>query len=58
MKTQIFKTYKDFTDRKDKTVNGVNEEFAKKHPDYEKDNESNVGCWNCTYCKDCEDKAL
>ena len=53
--TQIFKTYSDFYNREDKKVNGVSEEFASDHPDYEKENETNEGCWNCSDCSDCSD---
>lgn len=56
MKTEIFKTYRDFLNREDKTLNGVSPEFAKKHPDYEKQNETNRGCWNCSDCSDCSNE--
>lgn len=52
-RTQIFKTFEDFLNRKDKAVNGVSAAFAVAHPDYLKDNESNTGCWNCVNCSDC-----
>ncbi len=38
MKTQIFKSYEDFLMREDKSINGVSENFAAKHPDFEKKN--------------------
>lgn len=43
MKTQIFKTYQDFLEEKDKSINGVSPEFAKENPDYEQGN-NNIGC--------------
>ncbi len=55
MKTEIFKSYRDFINREDKEVNGVNEEFAAEHPEYVKDNETNKGCWNCSDCSGCSD---
>ena len=54
MKTQIFKTYQDFLKREDKSVNGVSPEFAKENPNYEVDNKSNIGCWNCRSCTECK----
>ena len=62
MKTQIFKNKSEFLKREDKSINGVSAEFAERHPDFVKDNESNSGCWNCwngsdcsncSYCYDC-----
>ena len=53
MKTEIFKTIEDFLKREDKDVNGVSEEFAKENPDYEKKNETNKACWNCSRSSDC-----
>ena len=58
MGTKIFKTYSDFLDRENKEINGVNPEFADEYPDFEKQNESNKGCWNCrdcSYCRGCRD---
>ena len=54
MKTKIYKSYADFLNRADKSINGVSEDFAAEHPDFEKDNESNSGCWNCYDCQNCE----
>ena len=54
MKTQIFPTYADFLKREDKAVNGVSPEFAKNHPDYEKQNETNQACWDCKACEACK----
>lgn len=51
--TQIFKDYSEFLSRGDKAVNGVSEDFAKNHPGYEKENETNQGCWNCSDCSYC-----
>ena len=53
MKTQIFKSFAEFTNREDKDVNGISEAFASKHPDFEKDNDTNKGCWNCLACRNC-----
>ena len=53
MKTEIFKDYNDFLKRKNKDINGVSEEFAKAHPYYEADNETNTSCWECSDCSDC-----
>src|ERR1035438_6013478 len=55
MKTEIFKNKFAFLQREDKEVNGVSEEFAQAHPDYEKKNKTNDGCWNCSGCFDCSD---
>lgn len=55
-KTLVFKTFEEFKARKDKEVNGVSPEFAAMHPNFEADNEYNIGCWNCLdsiYCMDC-----
>src|SRR3990167_2688685 len=53
MKTQIFDSYSEFFKREDKEVNGVNPQFAKDNPDFEKQNETNKGCWCCSDCSDC-----
>lgn len=53
MKTKIFKNYKDFLRREDKSINGVSPKFAKNHPSFEENNESNVGCWCCYRCDTC-----
>jgi len=58
IKTQIFSTYGNFLSREDKTVNGVSPEFAAQHPNWEQDNKTNTGCWNCTTsegCRDCKE---
>ena len=55
MKTQVFESYIDFIKREDKSINGVSPEFAKNNPDYEVDNNSNIGCWNCRGCKECQE---
>ena len=39
MKTEIFKDYEEFLNRKDRDINGVSQEFAERHEDYLKDNE-------------------
>ena len=56
MKTRIYKSYEDFLKREDKRENGVSKDFADTYPDFEKQNETNEGCWNChkcIYCYDC-----
>ena len=35
--------------------NGVSKEFAKEHPNYETNNETNTYCWNCLDCVHCFD---
>jgi len=52
-KTQIFKSYSDFRNREDKTLNGVSEEFAQKNPKWEEQNATNKGCYNCSSCSSC-----
>jgi hypothetical protein len=54
-KTLVFDSYESFLSRDDKRFNGVSPEFAEKHPDYEKDNATNIGCWNCSGCSRCYD---
>lgn len=51
--TKIFKSYSDFLAREDSAINGVSETFAAENPNWEKDNESNEACWNCSRCSDC-----
>ena len=53
MKTLVFESHEEFINRKDKDVNGVSAQFAKNHPDFEKENETNRGCWNCSDCSGC-----
>ena len=53
MKTKIFASYYDFLCRTNKKMNGVSKAFAKEHPNYEQDNESNIRCWNCISCENC-----
>jgi len=55
MKTQIFKTYQDFINRKDKKINGVSVVFSEDNPDFIEQNKTNKGCWNCSGCYDCSD---
>ena len=43
MKTKIFKNLKEFKERKDRKINGVSKEFAEMNPNYEEENEKNVG---------------
>lgn len=52
-KTKIFKDHQEFIDRKDKSQNGVNQEFADKYPHWKEINDTNTGCWNCYYCMNC-----
>lgn len=51
--TTIFKNYSEFLSRADKNVNGVSQEFADENPEFEKENETNKSCWNCSGCSDC-----
>ena len=53
MNTRIFKNYDDFLNRKDEKENGVSEKFAMLNPNWESDNSTNEGCWNCRSCSDC-----
>ena len=53
MKTKIFKSYADFLKREDKRENGVSEDFAEKYTDFEEQNQTNTGCWNCYDCLNC-----
>ncbi len=53
MKTKIFYSYVAFLNREDKTTNGVSKEFAEQNPEFEKQNETNEGCWNCSDCSGC-----
>lgn len=55
MKTKIYSSYDDFCARQDKYGNGVSQEFANLHPDWENMNETNIGCWNCSDCSGCFD---
>lgn len=60
MKTKVYKSYADFLKRDDKRENGVSQEYALKHPDFEERNKTNTGRWNsylcdyCTYIKACK----
>ena len=53
MTTKIYPDYSAFYARTDKTENGVSKEFAGLNPTYEKSNETNKGCWNCSCCSRC-----
>jgi len=57
MNTKIFKSYDEFLNRKDKSLNGVSEGFSKNNPNYLIENKTNVGCWNCSGCSHCFDCA-
>jgi hypothetical protein len=60
-KTMIFESKQAFDKavfdeiRKENPVifNGVSPEFAKEHPNYETNNETNSFCWNCNDCVNC-----
>ena len=54
MATRIFKDMIEFENREDKTVNGVSPDFAIMHLNYEDDNNTKTGCWNCESCDHCE----
>ncbi len=53
MKTEIFESYQEWEQRKDKAVNGVSTKFAQKYPNWEEMNTTNTGCWNCAECWNC-----
>lgn len=53
--TQIFEFYSDFLDRENKDINGVSKEFSLGNTNFEKENETNKGCWNCFGCSRCSD---
>ena len=55
MKTQIFKNYEDFLNRKDREINGITKEFAEEHKINLDEDRGNDGCWNCSDCSDCHD---
>jgi len=50
---QVFNSYEEFNDRKDKTICGISVEFSVKYPDYLINNKTNIGCWNCVGCYRC-----
>ena len=52
MKTEIYKDYKAFLERDNKTLNGVTQVFADENPGWEVEC-GNVACWNCSGCSDC-----
>ena len=52
-RTQIFKSLSDFLTREDKSINGVNLAFSKMQPNWDADNLTNQGCWNCHSCTNC-----
>ena len=52
MNTQIFENHKAFTERENKSVNGVSPEFAAENPEWDIESE-NKGCWNCSHCSRC-----
>jgi len=53
MKTQLFNSYGEFLKREDKNINGVSESFSLGNTDYEKQNNTNKGCWDCENCNNC-----
>lgn len=53
-RTQIFTDYEAFLAREDKDVNGVSPEHAEAVPNWEEDNKTNKGCWDCDNCTSCE----
>jgi len=54
MKTKVFDTYKAFSNREDKSVNGVSQRFAEENPNWQEMNKTNKGCWNCQNCNSCD----
>lgn len=53
MTTKVYSNYKEFTSRENKKENGVSKEFAEENKNYEVDNKTNEGCWNCSGCSYC-----
>ena len=53
MATKIFKDYSEFLQREDKAENGVSQIFADNNPNWEAQNATNKGCWNCSGCSGC-----
>jgi len=51
--TQIFTDLEAFKARDDKKINGVSPEHAATHLNWESDNATNNGCWNCSSCSYC-----
>ncbi len=51
--TKIYKNKILFDKREDHFINGVDREFANKNTSYRKDNNKNIGCWNCINCQNC-----
>lgn len=58
MTTQIFNSLEEFTERKDKKINGCKQEFLDSKnltlEQFAKMNETNTGCWECIECFKCE----
>jgi len=54
METKIFKSYREFKNRENKSINGVSEGFVKRNSNYVEQNKTNKGCWNCKHCEFCE----
>ncbi|MCL2312127.1 MAG: hypothetical protein FWC41_06530 [Firmicutes bacterium] len=57
-KIQVFKDYKEFCNRKDKSINGVSQDFLEMNEDNPMTiDELNLvnceGCWNCYECQNC-----
>lgn len=50
--TQVFESLQAFRRRRNKKINGVSRQHAIDNPNYEEDNATNVGCWNCKDCID------
>jgi len=53
--TQIYDSYEDFLNRADKSLNGVSQFFANCNPNYEEQNKTNKGCWDCHNCEKCSE---
>lgn len=53
--TRIYENYEYFSQRKNKTENGVSVIFSIQNPNWEQDNKTNEGCWNCSRCSRCSE---
>jgi hypothetical protein len=52
MKTQIYRSKSEFSDRAEKMENGVSAAFAERNPNWESQNTTNIGCSDCSDCYD------
>jgi len=52
-KTLIFNSYEEFSNRPDKSINGVSTQFALTYTNFIGQNLTNNGCYNCVNCTNC-----